>query len=256
MDQTPEPILPPPPAHAQPPVQPQPPNYAQPPVQAQPPASSQPPAYSQPAYSQPAYSQPAYSQPAYSQPAYSQPAYSQPAYSQPPMSQGPAPDSRNVLGILSLVAPFVGFSAVGIVLGHLGLSAVKKGLANNRGIALAGTIVSWVFTGLTIIMILAAIAIPVFLAQRTGAHEAAVKSDLVTIRASVETYAVYYDQVPLVEFSGGNYYVGDDVIGADSEVTDAWLYSSDGSSYCIEVQYGVGQFRSLDDNGDFGYGCS
>ena len=231
MDQTPEPILPPPPAHAQPPVQPQPPNYAQPPVQAQPPASSQPPAYSQPAYSQP-------------------------AYSQPPMSQGPAPDSRNVLGILSLVAPFVGFSAVGIVLGHLGLSAVKKGLANNRGIALAGTIVSWVFTGLTIIMILAAIAIPVFLAQRTGAHEAAVKSDLVTIRASVETYAVYYGQVPLVEFSGGNYYVGDDVIGADSEVTDAWLYSSDGSSYCIEVQYGVGQFRSLDDNGDFGYGCS
>jgi len=157
---------------------------------------------------------------------------------------------------LSLIAPFVGFSAVGIVLGHLGLSAVKKGLANNRGIALAGTIVSWVFTGLTIIMILAAIAIPVFLAQQTSAHESAVKADLATIRASVETYAVYYGQVPLVEFSGGNYYVGDDVIAADSEVTDAWLYSSDGSSYCIEVEYSFGQFRSLDNNGYFGYGCS
>jgi len=52
---------------------------------------------------------------------------------------------------------------------------------------LAGAIASWVFTGLTIIMILAAIAIPIFLAQQTSARDAAVKADLATIRASVET---------------------------------------------------------------------
>ena len=203
----------------------------------------------------PGYAQPtAYGpQPGYAQP----PAYGPPAgYAMPAQAYyAPAPNSRNVLGILALIAPFVGLSMVGIVLGHLGLGAVKKGTANNKGIALAGTIVSWVFTALVALGIVASIAIPVFLNQRNAAHEAAVKSDLMTLRMAVETSYVDDLQVPTVAYAGGNYYVGNEVIVADSTVTDARLFSNDGQSYCIEVEYRAGQMRSVDDGGYLGYGC-
>lgn len=47
---------------------------------------------------------------------------------------------------------------VGIVLGHLGLRAVKQGVANNRGMALAGTIISYVFTILVLVALLLLVA--------------------------------------------------------------------------------------------------
>lgn len=222
----PEPQTPPDPALPQPPA------YAQPPAYVQPPSYVQPPPYVQPTYGQPLGYQ-----------------------AQPPASFGNDAESRNVLGILSLVAPFVGFSAVGIVLGHLGLSAVKNGKANNRGIALAGTIVSWVFTVIVLAGIAAAIAIPIYLGQRTAAHESAVRSDLVSIRIAVETYYVDEMQVPSVTYTNGNYDVGGQTFAADSTVTDARLVSADGQSYCIEVEYQAGLVRSLDDMGSFGYGC-
>lgn len=191
---------------------------------------------------------PGYAQP----PAYGPP----PGYAMPAQTYyAPAPNSRNVLGILALIAPFVGLSMVGIVLGHLGLGAVKKGTANNRGIALAGTIVSWVFTVFVALGIVASIAIPVFLNQRNTAHEAAVKSDLMTLRMAVESSYIDNVQVPTVAYAGGNYYVGNEVIVADSTVTDAHLFSDDGQSYCIEVEYRAGQMRSVDDGGYLGYGC-
>jgi len=228
MTQTPpEPQLPPPPGYAQPPAYPQPPAYGPATGYAQPPAYPQPPAYIPPAGD------------------------AMPAQ----MHYAAAPDSRNVLGILALIAPFVGLSMVGIVLGHLGLGAVKKGTANNRGIALAGTIVSWVFTLFVALGIVASIAIPVFLNQRNTAHEAAVKSDLMTLRMAVESSYVDNLQVPTVAYAGGNYYVGNEIIGADSTVTDARLFSDDGQSYCIEVEFRAGLVRSVDNGGYLGYGC-
>jgi len=95
----------------------------------------------------------------------------------PPSPYGygaPTPQSssnKNYLGILALIFPFVFLSLPGIIVGHLGLSAVKKGEANNRGIALAGTIISWVFTVFTVLGILASIALPVYLEQRDKAEE-------------------------------------------------------------------------------------
>ncbi len=62
-----------------------------------------------------------------------------------PYGYGAAPTSsrqKNYLGILALIFPFVSLSLVGIIMGHLGLSAVKKGTANNHGVALAGTTIS------------------------------------------------------------------------------------------------------------------
>jgi len=56
--------------------------------------------------------------------------------------------------VLSLATLLTGFTWIGgIIFGHLGLAAARRGEASNRGMALAGTIIGWVFGGLTILAI-------------------------------------------------------------------------------------------------------
>lgn len=55
--------------------------------------------------------------------------------------------------ILSLIFAFV-FSPAGIVLGHIALSQIKKSGEQGRGLAMAGTIVSYVFTAIGLIFII------------------------------------------------------------------------------------------------------
>lgn len=60
--------------------------------------------------------------------------------------------SGNWMGIaslvLSLASLFFGITCIpGVILGHMGLSAAKRGTANNRGLALAGVIIGWIFVG-------------------------------------------------------------------------------------------------------------
>lgn len=50
------------------------------------------------------------------------------------------------MGIVSLVCGLIGLGLVGIVFGHLALRANARGLARNRGLSLAGTIVSYATT--------------------------------------------------------------------------------------------------------------
>lgn len=56
--------------------------------------------------------------------------------------------------MLSLATFVTGITWIGgIVLGHMGLAAAKRGEASNRGVALAGTVIGWVFAGLTVLAI-------------------------------------------------------------------------------------------------------
>jgi hypothetical protein len=57
---------------------------------------------------------------------------------------GGAPTSRNWMGVTSLITALLGMSLVAIVTGHLGLRAARRGQADNRSIARAGTIVGYV----------------------------------------------------------------------------------------------------------------
>lgn len=98
--------------------------YAQPPGGATPP----PPAYGAP--QQPQYA------PA---PSYGAPQYAQPAYGAPVR-----PNPKNWMGIVSLVTSILGMSLIGIIFGHLALSANKKGEADNRGLSLAGVILGYI----------------------------------------------------------------------------------------------------------------
>lgn len=69
-----------------------------------------------------------------------------PSYAgQPAPGVQPASQKTNLMAILSLIFAFV-FPLAGIILGHLGLSQIKKTGEGGRGLALTGTILSYVFT--------------------------------------------------------------------------------------------------------------
>jgi peptidyl-prolyl cis-trans isomerase B (cyclophilin B) len=76
---------------------------------------------------------------------------------QPPPTPGfyppnPAPRQTNTMAIVALVTAFF-FAPLGIVFGHIALSQIQRSDEDGRGLAIAGLVVGYVFTGLYILMI-------------------------------------------------------------------------------------------------------
>ncbi len=70
-----------------------------------------------------------------------------PGSSEPPdgdVPSGPGSSRRNWLGLVAFILSLLGGGLIAIVLGHLGLRAVARGKATNRGIAFAGTVLGYV----------------------------------------------------------------------------------------------------------------
>lgn len=77
----------------------------------------------------------------------------------------PAPGQRtNTLAIIALILAFL-IPLGGIICGHIALSQIKRTGENGRGLALAGTILGYVFTA---IWLIAAIAWTAFFAALVG----------------------------------------------------------------------------------------
>jgi len=115
----------------------QPPAYGQPPGYAPPPAYGQPPGYGQP----PTSGQPA-GYPGYpGQPAY--PGYGAPMYAAPSTQ-------TNTMAILSLVFAFV-FAPLAIVFGHMARKQISQSGEQGSGLATAGLILGYIFTGLIVL---------------------------------------------------------------------------------------------------------
>jgi len=157
---------------------------------------------------------------------------------------------KNYLGILALIFPFVGLGLVGIIMGHLGLSAVKKGAANNHGVTLAGTIISW-FVTVIVPVVLALIAIPLYSTQKDKAQEAEVKADLLSVSIAVASHFVDYGEPPVVEIQGSSYVVGDQVEPKADIVTDIDFVMTGDFSYCISATYDGGKVLSIDEYSTF-----
>jgi hypothetical protein len=119
----------------------------------------------QAAYGQPEYGQPQYGQPQYGQPQYGQPQYGQPAYGTPYAAPQAAPGT-NLLAILSLVFAFI-VPVVGIVLGHIAKRQLKTSGENGDGIATAGLVISYIFTGLTLVACCGFGALAIFASQNS-----------------------------------------------------------------------------------------
>jgi large-conductance mechanosensitive channel len=71
-----------------------------------------------------------------------------------PELQSNQPNVDSPLPVLSLVFAFI-VPLLGAILGHVALSQIRQGKisSNNQGLAKAGMIVGWVFTGLTFLFI-------------------------------------------------------------------------------------------------------
>jgi peptidyl-prolyl cis-trans isomerase B (cyclophilin B) len=64
----------------------------------------------------------------------------------------PPPRSTNSLAIVSLVCAFL-FAPLGIVFGHISLSQIKRSGEEGRGLAIAGLVIGYLITALTVLVV-------------------------------------------------------------------------------------------------------
>ncbi|WP_328355148.1 peptidylprolyl isomerase [Mycobacterium sp. NBC_00419] len=80
----------------------------------------------------------------------------------PPYGPGPypypPPPTTNGMAIASLICAFV-FAPLGIVFGHISLSQIKRTGEEGRGLAIAGLVISYLVTVLTIVAVIAGVAL-------------------------------------------------------------------------------------------------
>lgn len=115
-------------------------------------------------------------QPQYAQTQYTQPQYPQAQYPHaypPPAAGRPPYQAKNWMGVTSLILSILGFftgiTAIGgIIFGHLGLSAAKRGEADNRGLSLGGLITGYVALALGIVATIASFVFIGWIATECG----------------------------------------------------------------------------------------
>ncbi|MEQ1737918.1 MAG: DUF4190 domain-containing protein [Rhodoglobus sp.] len=82
----------------------------------------------------------------------------------------PAPAAgrpTNVLAIIALVAAFV-FPLAGIVIGHIALGQIKKTGESGHGLAMAGTVLGYVFSVIWILVFVISVALPFLIIGTAG----------------------------------------------------------------------------------------
>ena len=75
----------------------------------------------------------------------------------------------NVMAIVALVAAFV-FPLAGIVVGHIALGQIKKTGEAGHGLALAGTVLGYVFTVVWLLIIVFSFILPFLLIGAAGSY--------------------------------------------------------------------------------------
>ena len=86
------------------------------------------------------------------------------------------PPPTNALAIASLVCAFV-FAPLGIAFGHISLSQIKKNGEGGRGLAVAGLILSYLFTVFMILMIVLAVVFMIALGRSLEEFDQRMTSD-------------------------------------------------------------------------------
>jgi peptidyl-prolyl cis-trans isomerase B (cyclophilin B) len=76
----------------------------------------------------------------------------------------PPPQPTNTMAIAALVCAFV-FAPLGIVFGHISLSQIKKTGEEGRGLALAGLIISYLITALTVLVVVMSVLMVIALGR-------------------------------------------------------------------------------------------
>ena len=92
-------------------------------------------------------------------------AYPPPPYGGCPARYGyPQPPPTNSLAIVSLVCAFL-FAPLGILFGHISVSQIKKTGEEGRGLAIAGLVIGYIFTALTITIVVLSVLFVVYIGR-------------------------------------------------------------------------------------------
>lgn len=96
---------------------------------------------------------PGASEPA-SPPAHTAPATPPVAYAPPTAYTAPAAVATNGMAIASFITSLVGLGVVGVILGHIAMSQIKKSGAAGKGFAIAGLIIGYLSIAIAIVVLL------------------------------------------------------------------------------------------------------
>lgn len=152
-----------------------------------------------------------------------QPQHPQPGYQQQPIQpQQPqmpaAPQKTNTLAIFALISAFL-ISILGIVLGHISLSQIKKTGEGGRGLALAGTILGYVFTFIWAVVLTIVLFVGATFTAFVGAVDAADSADSSAGATDSDTLDGFDDEWDDDSFTGDDW--DDDDFSFDWDDVDA-----------------------------------
>lgn len=150
-----------------------------------------------------------------------------PAYEQYPSGAGDQSQRLNPLAVVSLIMSILPLYLVGVITGHIALSQIKRTGERGHGVALAGVILGYIgIVVVSMVGILSAIAIPIFLSQQSGARDAAVQSDIINAKIAVVSHIIAEPNSPFPTLADLTEFVP----AADTKLT----LSGDAMGFCIE----------------------
>lgn len=145
---------------------------------------------------------------------------------------------RTWMGVTSFVTGALLLSVVAIVLGHLGLTAAKRGSANHRSFSIAGLILGYVGLIVTAVGVWFLVAAPVDPAD----VDVQAQQDVSAVGAAAATLAVQTGELPEVTQTDDGYVVGGEEIAAQlTTVRELGIAGSGPAEWCLEIAYEGGE---------------
>ncbi|MFN3866060.1 MAG: DUF4190 domain-containing protein [Demequina sp.] len=141
---------------------------------------------------------------------------------------------RNWIGVGAFVTGALFLSLVAIVLGHLGLSAAKRGRADNRQFSIAGLILGYLGLIVTAAGVWFLVAGPV----RAGDVDIQAQQDVSAVGAAAASLAAQTADLPVVSQTDAGYSVGDQAIVAELTTAHELGFAGSGpADWCLEIVY-------------------
>ncbi|MFV0632871.1 DUF4190 domain-containing protein [Demequina sp.] len=153
----------------------------------------------------------------------------------------PHPD-REWMGIAAYASALLLLSPVAIVLGHLGISAARKGRARHRSFAVAGAVLGWIG------LVATGVGLYFLLTDRVTADDIDIQAqqDVSAVGAAAATYAVETGQLPEVSRNGDSYTVAGETLDAHlTGLADLYMSGTTASDWCFTVGYKGGNEPSF-----------
>lgn len=145
--------------------------------------------------------------------------------------------SKNWMGIVGLIAALLcGTQLIGLIFGILGLRASKRGHATNRGMSKFAVVWSAVWLALFLGAGVWTVAnwdegrVTVEWAGSAG-------KDVANVDRAISEFQDAHDDLVIanIAFDGENFYVGDQVIKAESDNPTINYYVDGNGGYCLEI---------------------